>query len=144
LLDQQPLDAMVVACNTATAGAIDDLRRATATCRLSVWSRPSSRSAQMSHTGHVGVLATRGTLSSRRYARIALSRTEAAFPGVHFSCQACEGLADAIERGDPTRVLQLCRASMDATACTGKPSSTPRSTQLVLGAPTTLSPAPMS
>lgn len=108
LLKKAPLDAMVVACNTATAGAIDALRARHVNLPV-VGVEPALKpAAQSSRTGHVGVLATRGTLVSRRYADL-VSRTKAAFPNVHFSSQACEGLADAIEQADQAQVKRLCQ-----------------------------------
>jgi len=108
LLAQEPLDAMVVACNTATAGAIDTLRVRHGHLPV-VGVEPALKPAALaSLTGHVGVLATRGTLASQRYADL-LSRTQMSFPGLHFSSHACEGLADAIEQADHDRVAQLCR-----------------------------------
>jgi len=108
LLDRGPLDAMVVACNTATAGAIDALRNRHGDLPV-VGVEPALRPAALaSRCGHVGVLATCGTLASPRYADL-VSRTAVAFPKVHFSSQACEGLADAIEQDDQARVQQLCQ-----------------------------------
>ncbi|HMN93727.1 MAG TPA: glutamate racemase [Hydrogenophaga sp.] len=112
LLDRAPLDALVVACNTATAGAIDALRARHVSLPV-VGVEPALRpAAQASQSGHVGVLATRGTLASRRYADL-VARIEAAYPKVHFSSQACEGLADAIEQGDGAGVRRLCQAAWD-------------------------------
>lgn len=110
LLDRAPLDALVVACNTATAGAIDALRARHMNLPV-VGVEPALRpAAQASRTGHVGVLATRGTLASRRYADL-VARIEAAYPKVQVSSQACEGLADAIEQGDEAGVRRLCQAA---------------------------------
>lgn len=107
LLDGGPLDALVVACNTATAGAIDALRDRHAQLPV-VGVEPALRpAAQSTRSGHVGVLATQGTLTSRRYADL-VSRTVAAYPHVRFSSQACEGLADAIEQDNPSQIGQLC------------------------------------
>ena len=130
LLDRAQLDTLVVACNTATAGAIDALRTRHGHLPV-VGVEPALKpAAQASRTGHVGVLATRGTLASRRYADL-VARTEAAHPHVHVSSQACDGLADAIERAEPALVARLCqKAWMDLNAQRpGRPSID----QLVLG-----------
>ncbi len=130
LLARTPLDAMVVACNTATAGAIDALRARYATLPV-VGVEPALKpAAQASRTGHVGVLATRGTLTSRRYADL-VSRTEAAYPHVRFSSQACEGLADAIELADLPAVARLCHKAW--TSLHQQSPERPPIDQLVLG-----------
>ena len=69
------IDALVVACNTATALAIDSLR-ATHPDLPIVGVEPALKpAAATSHTRHIGVLATRGTLNSERFARCTVSRS---------------------------------------------------------------------
>ncbi|WP_332751454.1 glutamate racemase [Hydrogenophaga sp.] len=102
------IDALVVACNTATALAIDSLR-ATHPDLPIVGVEPALKpAALMSHTRHVGVLATRGTLDSQRFARLRTQLESAALSPVHFICQPCDGLADAIERHDLRTQQSLC------------------------------------
>ena len=91
---------VVVACNTATAAAVTELRGRLAP-RPVVGVEPGLRPA-FTHTrnGRVGVMATRSTLASERF-RALLERESA---GRHVQLQACSGLADAIElhdAGDP-------------------------------------------
>jgi len=50
--------------------------------------------ARLTRTGHVGVLATRATLGSARFARLLQQQGS----GVQFHLQACDGLARTIER----------------------------------------------
>jgi glutamate racemase len=89
-------DALVIACNTATAAAIDVLRADHPSWPI-VGIEPAVKPATaLTRTGHVGVLATEATLSSARLRR--LVRTHA--NGVEVHLQACPGLADAIEDGD--------------------------------------------
>lgn len=86
---------IVVACNTATAVAIDALRARHPTVRF-VGIEPGVRPAvSASRTRRIGVMATSATLRSERFA--ALLRRDASDCRVHL--QACRGLAAAIERG---------------------------------------------
>ncbi len=102
------IDALVVACNTATALAIDSLR-ATHPDLPIVGVEPALKpAAAMSLTRHIGVLATRGTLNSGRFARLRSQLESAASSPVHFICQPCDGLADAIERDDLRTRQSLC------------------------------------
>lgn len=90
----QGIGALVVACNTATAAAIDVLRTAHLALPI-IGVEPALRPAvALSKTGQVGVLATRGTLASARF-RVLLDSLSAQ---ARFTLQACDGLADAIER----------------------------------------------
>ncbi|MBT9463495.1 glutamate racemase [Hydrogenophaga sp.] len=102
------IDALVVACNTATALAIDSLRATHPELPI-VGVEPALKpAAAMSHTRHIGVLATRGTLNSERFARLRSQLESAASSPVHFICQPCDGLADAIERDDLQTQQTLC------------------------------------
>ena len=91
----QSVKVIVVACNTATAAAIDQLRE-----RLSVpivGVEPAVKPAvAATRSGVVGVLATPATLASERY-RGLIERFAA---GVRIVAQPCAGLAEHIERGD--------------------------------------------
>lgn len=107
LVHHHAVDALVVACNTATALAIDDLRRHFPHLPIVGVEPALKTAAALSRTGHIAVLATRGTLDSERFGQLR-ARVEASAPGIHFSCQACDGLADAIERADASSIQQLC------------------------------------
>lgn len=94
LVQQQRIKALVVACNTATAAAIDALRTALPQLPI-VGVEPALKpAAQESRTHHVGVLATRGTLESARFARLQQAQGQ----GTRFHVQPCDGLAWAIEQ----------------------------------------------
>ncbi|MFW2357376.1 glutamate racemase [Hydrogenophaga sp.] len=108
------IDALVVACNTATALAIDSLR-ATHPDLPIVGVEPALKpAAATSQTRHIGVLATRGTLNSERFARLRTQLESTASSPVHFICQPCDGLADAIERGDLQTQQALCERYVQA------------------------------
>jgi glutamate racemase len=87
--------AIVVACNTATAAAIDALRERYAVPFIGV--EPAVKpAAAASRSGIIGVLATSATLKSRRYLALAARFAE----GTRILEQPCAGLADHIERGE--------------------------------------------
>ena len=86
---------IVVACNTATAAAIEDLRLQLPVACVGV--EPAIKPAvAATRSGVVGVLATPATLASTRY-RSLIERYAA---GVRIVAQPCAGLAEHIERGD--------------------------------------------
>jgi glutamate racemase len=87
---------VVVACNTATAAAVHDLRAAWPAVPV-VGVEPGLKpAAALTRNGRVGVLATPGTLASARYA--ALLRAQP--PGVTYVARPCPGLASLVEAGD--------------------------------------------
>lgn len=105
LEDRHPaVKTLVIACNTATAAAIHLLRQDYPAMPF-VGVEPALKpAAACSRTGRVGVMATRGTLASQKFASLLASlgnQTE-------FICQPCDGLADAIEREDATQIAALC------------------------------------
>ena len=97
-LIERGCEVVVVACNTATAAAIDTLR-ATWTAVPFVGMEPAIKPAALgSKTGVVGVLATRGTFNGRLY-----RQTSSRVPG---SVKIIEAVADEfvtlVERGEIT------------------------------------------
>lgn len=104
LLTQHHIKALVIACNTATAAAIHLLRREHPTLPI-VGVEPALKPAVThSRTRRIGVMATRSTLGSAKFRALIESLASQA----DFICQPCDGLADAIERGDTTKVIALC------------------------------------
>ena len=86
---------IVVACNTATAAAIDDLRR-----RFNVpfiGMEPAVKPAALnSKTGHVGILATQGTFNGRLF-----KETSQKFASnVELHVQVGHGLVELVEKGE--------------------------------------------
>ncbi len=88
------IKALVVACNTATAAAVERLRAALPALPIIGVEPALKPAAERTRTGQVGVLATRGTVHSARFARL----REAHASRVRFAVQACDGLAQAIEQ----------------------------------------------
>jgi len=93
LLRARGIKALVVACNTATAAAADAVRAAHADLPV-VGVEPALKpAAALSQTRRVGVIATRGTLDSARFARLRAAVDQ----GVQCVLQPCDGLAVAID-----------------------------------------------
>jgi len=90
--------AIVVACNTATAAAIDALREQHPDL-IVVGVEPGVKPAAVfSKTGKAGVLATASTVASARFKALCERTTEST--GIDVISQACVGLVDQIEKGD--------------------------------------------
>jgi glutamate racemase len=94
-LIQKGAKAIVVACNTATAAAIDEMR---AKYSLPIFGmEPAVKpAAEASKNGIIGVLATVGTLKSAQFAGL----LESYGRNVEVVTQACVGLVECIERGE--------------------------------------------
>ena len=110
-----PLDALVVACNTATAHAIDCLRDTYPALPIVGVEPALKTAARTTRTGCIGVLATSGTLTSSRFATLQSKvQAMAGGSGLTFVCQPCPGLADAIEQDDRAAIEQLCQRYVTA------------------------------
>ena len=108
LLAQHQIKALVVACNTATAAAIHALRAQHPQLPL-VGVEPALKPAlALSRTGDIGVIATRGTVGSDKFARLLASVQGQA----HFVVQACNGLALAIEQSTLPDQAQAAQAQI--------------------------------
>ncbi|MEH6388705.1 glutamate racemase [Pseudomonas profundi] len=109
-LVEQGAKALVLACNTATAAAVADLRSLYDTPVVGM--EPAVKPAALAtRSGVVGVLATTGTLQSARFAAL-LDR----FAGsVQVVTQPCPGLVECVERGElrGPHVEKLLRAYTD-------------------------------
>ena len=90
---QHHTKALVVACNTATAAAIHELRSRYPDIPT-IGVEPALKPAiAHSRTGRIGVIGTRGTLGSAKFGRLLASLQDQA----EFIVQPCDGLAHAIE-----------------------------------------------
>jgi len=106
--------ALVVACNTATANAIDELRSWAPVPVVGV--EPGLKpAAAVTRNGIVGVLATRATLASRRY-RDLLRRVNEQSPEVRFVQHAARGWVELVESGelDSVHARTLVRQAVQA------------------------------
>lgn len=118
-LVSQNIKALVIACNTATAAAIHLLRAEYPLLPI-IGVEPALKPAvELSKTGNIAVMATRSTLASAKFQ--ALLDTQRGL--ANFVVQACDGLADAIERGvesqDATEIIADCARFTRATGIFG-------------------------
>ena len=91
---RQDIQALVIACNTATAAAIEALRERHPGLAI-IGVEPALKPALLiSQTRRIGVMATRSTLASARFGLL----REALADQAEFVLQPCDGLAEAIER----------------------------------------------
>ena len=119
LLSRQ-VQALVIACNTATAVAIEQLRADYPDLPI-IGVEPALKPAlALSRTRRIGVMATRSTLASAKFQTLLASLADQA----EFVVQACDGLADAIERSagnnDTSDIQALCAKYTQAMGSFGK------------------------
>ncbi|MEO6017898.1 MAG: glutamate racemase [Polaromonas sp.] len=110
LREQHHIKALVIACNTATAAA-GHLVRAEHPDLPLVGLEPALKPAvALSRTGRIGVMGTRGTVTSAKFqALLAAHQSQASFV-----VQPCDGLAHAVEQSiehpeeNTTKIRALC------------------------------------
>lgn len=85
---------LVVACNTATGAALEDLRAAVGVPAVGLEPAVKTAAAR-TRNGRIGVMATAGTLASERFRRLVREYAN----GHTVVAQPCPGLADLIEEG---------------------------------------------
>ena len=115
-LVEQNIKALVVACNTATAAAIDVLRAAYPMLPI-IGVEPALKPAvAISQTKHIAVMATRSTLASARFAALLAAHKAQAC----FLLLPCDGLAEAIERSaQQPNTIELIAACAQCIKATG-------------------------
>ena len=87
--------AVVVACNTATAAGLDDLRRELPVPIIDVIAPGARALVQTTQTGRVAVIGTVGTMASGAYVRAVV---DTGAP-VSLTSAACPGFVEFVERG---------------------------------------------
>jgi glutamate racemase len=96
LVAEHDVKVVVVACNTATAAALDDLRADTPVPVIGVI-EPGVRSlVSATRSGRIGVIGTVGTIGSGAYQR----EVEATGAAVDPVFAACPGFVEFVERGE--------------------------------------------
>lgn len=98
LIDRYQIKGLVVACNTASAAALDDLTSEVEVPVLGVIEPGTRALISATRNGRVGVIATVGTIASGAYQR-AVAATGAS---VELTCAACPGFVEFVERGETT------------------------------------------
>jgi len=98
LVDDYGAKAIVVACNTATAAGLDELRIELDVPIIDVIEPGAKALVTTTTTGRVGVIGTVGTVSSGAYVR-AVAQTGAP---VTLTSAACPGFVEFVERGQTT------------------------------------------
>ena len=109
---------LVVACNTASAVGVQAVRAAHPGWPVVALEPALKPATQRSASGRVGVLATRATLASAKYAALRRNVAET-FPALACTEVACDGLAAAIEQAalssddaDAARLLDTYLAAL--------------------------------
>ena len=98
LIETHQIDALILACNTATSSAIKHLREAYPSLII-IGTEPGIKPAiEQTKTGKVGVLATPATLQGDKYQQLA--QTLSFQKDVNIFEQACPGLVEQIEKGE--------------------------------------------
>ena len=95
LVNDFHVKAIVVACNTATAAGLDDLRSEIGVPIIDVIEPGARALVTTTLTGHVGVIGTVGTIASGAYVR-AVADTGAP---IMLTSAACPGFVEFVERG---------------------------------------------
>lgn len=96
LLDRHRVKCLVVACNTASAAALDQLRDEVEVPVVGVIEPGVRALVDATRSGRVGAIATVGTVASGAYQRA----VAASGAGVELTCAACPGFVEFVERGD--------------------------------------------
>nr|WP_249419936.1 glutamate racemase [Rhabdothermincola salaria] len=96
LLAGHDVKMIIVACNTASAAALEELQERAPVPVIGVI-EPGVRSlVSATRNGNVGVIGTVGTIGSGAYQHA----VAAAEPSVQLSCAACPGFVEFVERGE--------------------------------------------
>jgi glutamate racemase len=95
LVDEHDVKAIVVACNTASAAALDELRAQLPVPVIDVIEPGAAALGRTTRSGRVGVIGTIGTIGSGAYDRAVAATGE----GVTLTAVACPGFVEFVERG---------------------------------------------
>lgn len=102
-LKKYDIKMLVVACNTATAAALTDLKQLLDIPVIGVIS-PSARAAiQVSHNNRIGVIATQGTIRSHVYETQLTSKKT----NVHVFTKACPSFVEMVENHIPKSLTTI-------------------------------------
>jgi len=96
LVDEHDVKLVIVACNTATAAALEELQDELPVPVVGVIEPGVASLVLATRNGRVGVIGTVGTISSGAYQR----EVAAAAPHLELTCAACPGFVEFVERGE--------------------------------------------
>ena len=102
LVEEDGVKMVVVACNTATAAALDSLRYQFDVPLVGVIAPGVRALLSVTETGRVGAIGTVGTIGSGAYHCAVGARRSLTLTGrpVVLTCAACPGLVELVERGE--------------------------------------------
>jgi glutamate racemase len=123
LVDEHNVKLVVVACNTATAAALETLRYDFAVPLVGVIAPGARALLSVTRNGRVGVIGTVGTVASGAYEkeiRASRSVTPAGRP-VSLTCAACPGFVELVEQGEAhsDEALALAERLLDPVRAAG-------------------------
>ena len=96
LCEEHDVKLLVVACNTATAAALELLRRESPVPVVGVIEPGVRAAVSATRNGRVGVIGTVGTIASGAYQRAVAS----VGTGVSLTCASCPGFVELVERDE--------------------------------------------
>jgi glutamate racemase len=107
-LMERDVKMIVIACNTATAAALNDVAEAVSVPVVGVIEPPVRASIRATRNGKVGLIGTEGTVRSGAYQQ-AFDRLRPG-PSIELIAQACPRFVEFVERGDTTSPELLAAA----------------------------------
>jgi glutamate racemase len=99
LVKEHEVKALVVACNTAAAAGLEELRAELPVPVLDVIGPGAAALVQATTTGRAGVIGTVGTVASGAYVHAVDEAAAAAGVAVQLESAACPGFVEFVERG---------------------------------------------
>jgi glutamate racemase len=101
LVEDHDVKLVVVACNNATAAALEHLRYEFDVPLVGVIDPGLRALLSVTRTGRVGVIGTVGTIASGAYQGALKRRSlDASGPTIELTCAACPGFVELVERGE--------------------------------------------
>jgi glutamate racemase len=101
---------LVLACNSASSACLRDARERYDVPVVEVILPAVRRAVRSTHTGRVGVIGTRATITSQAY-----DDAFAPVPGIHLTTAACPRFVEFVERGETysLELLELARQYLE-------------------------------
>lgn len=100
LVEEFGVKAVVVACNTASAAALESLVEISQVPVIGVIEPGARAVVSATESGRVGVIGTVGTIRSGSYQHAVAAEADAANRDIELTCAACPGFVEFVERGE--------------------------------------------